>query len=141
MILNSYLQCKFQGTWVIFTRLTIFQHFPPKCGACVIILSVIDIILEYNIIPKIFFSWMLPLQWCNKGCTKKKFIVRANIHKRKQWSVVPLSEYFAHANALTTLSKGKIRPCVWKGFYDSLLLDFVWIHFFPFFQPRARLLA
>ena len=33
--LKSYLQFKFHATGVIFTMVTMFPHFPPKCGACV----------------------------------------------------------------------------------------------------------
>ena len=33
--LKSYLQFKFHVTGVIFIILTMFPHFPPKCGACV----------------------------------------------------------------------------------------------------------
>ena len=32
---KSYLQFKFHDTGVIFTMVTMFPHFPPKCGACV----------------------------------------------------------------------------------------------------------
>ena len=34
--LKNYLQFKFHTTGVIFTMVTMFPHFPPKCGACVI---------------------------------------------------------------------------------------------------------
>ena len=33
--LKNYLQFKFHTTGVIFTMVTMFPHFPPKCGACV----------------------------------------------------------------------------------------------------------
>ena len=39
--LKSYLQFKFHATGVIFTMVTMFPHFPPKCGACV----TVDILL------------------------------------------------------------------------------------------------
>ena len=35
ILLKSYLQFKFHGTGVIFTMVTMFPHFPPKCGACI----------------------------------------------------------------------------------------------------------
>ena len=36
IILKTYLQFKFCATGVIFTMVTMFPHFPPKRGACVI---------------------------------------------------------------------------------------------------------
>ena len=35
ILLKCYLQFKFHGTGVIFAMVTMFPHFPPKCGACV----------------------------------------------------------------------------------------------------------
>ena len=35
ILLKNYIQFKFHTTGVIFTMVTMFPHFPPKCGACV----------------------------------------------------------------------------------------------------------
>ena len=35
ILLKGYLQFKFHGTGEKFAMVTMFPHFPPKCGACV----------------------------------------------------------------------------------------------------------
>ena len=57
--LKSYLQFKFHATGVIFTMVTMFPHFPPKCGACVMILIACSPILEMNLLRPAPF--LLPL--------------------------------------------------------------------------------
>ena len=57
ILLKSYLQVKFHGTGVIFAMVTMFPHFPLKCGACVtnsfsvnqVVLSQLDFFMSNRI--------------------------------------------------------------------------------------------